>query len=891
MKKQIILFLALLLVSAANLWAQDVTIDNIIYSLSTNEGQHTATVTGYKGNLTEVTIPEKVNDSGTDYTVTEIGKEAFRLSGITSITIPASVNSIGKGAFGICQDLTSVTFEKDSKLKTIGEGAFYPTAITSITIPASVTSIGNDAFCHCSSLKSVTFAEGSQLETIGDNAFASTFIQSITIPKSVNSIGASAFYWVNILIYEGDAGNEKDTWGAKFRNIKSDPNGFIFGNDSQGNPIKLLAYIGDKTEITIPASVITIEEWAFRGSGITSITIPASVTSIGNEAFYYCQSLKTVTFADNSELATIGNGAFLVSGITSITIPASVTSIGDYAFEFCQSLNSVTFADASELATIGDGAFLESGITSITIPASVTSIGDYAFEICRSLKTVTFADDSKFATIGEQAFCESGITSITIPASVTSIGENAFYKCDNLSDVYCHAAPGGITIADNFNDDFNENKGTKFHVKSADKDKWVSKLTDANVTFVGDLIDIADATITISNNNSVYTGNKIEPEIKVSYDKSELILNTDYTISHGNNEYINASEYTITIYGTNLYYGNKKITFAIEKATPTYTTPTFETLPCNTTLTSLSLTKGFAVASNNDELKIGENIIKLSYNPDPENYNTVDNIEVKITLAHKYGTPVYTWSDDGKACTATVTCTVDQTHTVTEKATITNEVTTPATCEAKGTTTYTASFKNTLFTTQTKAVEDIAAPGHKYGTPVYTWSDDGKACTATVTCTVDKTYTVTEKATITNEVTTPATTEAKGVTTYTATFKNTLFTTQTKAVEDIEKLEPEPEPQPQPQPQPEPEPQPQPEPGNPSTPVSSIDNGGNNVKVWSFARTIYIASTPDSQYKIIDLQGRTIATSTTKSSHEQININKEGVYVVIINGKTFKLSL
>ncbi|MBR2886833.1 MAG: leucine-rich repeat protein, partial [Bacteroidales bacterium] len=94
-----------------------------------------------------------------------------------------------------------------------------------------------------------------------------------------------------------------------------------------------------------------------------------------------------------------------------------------------------------------------------------------------------------------------------------------------------------------------------------------------------------------------------------------------------------------------------------------------------------------------------------------------------------------------------------------------------------------------------------------------------------------------------------------------------------------------------PNPEPQPNPKPEPDPQNPSTPVSSIDNGGNNVKVWSYNRTIYIASTPDSQYKIIDLQGRIIKSATTKSTYEQININKEGVYVVIINGKTFKLSL
>ncbi|MDD6001846.1 MAG: MBG domain-containing protein, partial [Bacteroidales bacterium] len=86
-------------------------------------------------------------------------------------------------------------------------------------------------------------------------------------------------------------------------------------------------------------------------------------------------------------------------------------------------------------------------------------------------------------------------------------------------------------------------------------------------------------------------------------------------------------------------------------------------------------------------------------------------------------------------------------------------------------------------------------------------------------------------------------------------------------------------------------PNPEPDPQNPSTPVSSVDNNGNNVKVWSYAHTIYIASTPDSQYKIIDLQGRTIKSATTKSSYEEVTINTSGVYVVIINGKSYKVSL
>ena len=74
------------------------------------------------------------------------------------------------------------------------------------------------------------------------------------------------------------------------------------------------------TNVTIPDSVTSIENWAFyKCSSLKSVTIPNSMTSIGTEAFSYCSILTSVT---------IGNG---------------VTSIGDWAFYGCRGLTSVTF--------------------------------------------------------------------------------------------------------------------------------------------------------------------------------------------------------------------------------------------------------------------------------------------------------------------------------------------------------------------------------------------------------------------------------------------------------------------------------------------------------------------------------------------------------------------
>ncbi|MDD6004025.1 MAG: BspA family leucine-rich repeat surface protein [Bacteroidales bacterium] len=77
---------------------------------------------------------------------------------------------------------------------------------------------------------------------------------------------------------------------------------------------------------------------------------------------------------------------------------------------------------------------------------------------------------------------------------------------------------------------------------------------------------------------------------------------------------------------------------------------------------------------------------------------------------------------------------------------------------------------------------------------------------------------------------------------------------------------------------------------NQPTPVSSVADSPS-IKVWSYNSTIYIETLPDTKYTIIDLNGRTIKSATTKATKEEVNINKSGVFVVVINGKSFKIAL
>ena len=82
-------------------------------------------------------------------------------------------------------------------------------------------------------------------------------------------------------------------------------------------------------------------------------------------------------------------------------------------------------------------------------------------------------------------------------------------------------------------------------------------------------------------------------------------------------------------------------------------------------------------------------------------------------LGHKWGEPVYTWSDDYAACTATRTCKNDASHTESATATVTSEQTQSPTCTEMGEMTYTATFTEEWAEEQTK-IEDIPATGHHY---------------------------------------------------------------------------------------------------------------------------------------------------------------------------------
>ena len=192
-------------------------------------------------------IPESVDHDGITYSVVSIEFSTFSdCSGLTSISIPNTVNYIGNGTFFNCSGLTSVN------------------------IPEAVTYIGDDLFAGCTSLTSVEIPNSAT--TIGDYAFEyCTSLTTMNIPNSVTSIGDFAF--------------------ENCSNLTS----VHIGNSVTSIGNSLFKGCSSLTHITIPNSVTFIDDFAFEDCGdLTSVIIGDAVTSIGWNVFAQCVSLSSI---------------------------------------------------------------------------------------------------------------------------------------------------------------------------------------------------------------------------------------------------------------------------------------------------------------------------------------------------------------------------------------------------------------------------------------------------------------------------------------------------------------------------------------------------------------------------------------------------------------------
>jgi len=273
-------------------------------------------------NLKEVQIPETVTavcDSAfykcTGLTsvkipasVLTVGEGAF--SGCTSLeTAEIAAGKIGVRAFAGCGSLSDVTLSED--VKSLGDGAFADCGLTALTLPASLESIGAGAVGNNPQLKSITAAAGNAVYRDVDGVVFSADKTTLalcppgkegtySIPAGTKSIGDAAFYQcrslTGVVVPEGAAsigdraffGCEALTDAALPGSLETVPNNMF------GQCFKL-------GSVTLKDGVKRIEEGAFYFGRLRVIVLPESVGYIGTNAFAGGDSNTGVYYAGTRE--------------------------------------------------------------------------------------------------------------------------------------------------------------------------------------------------------------------------------------------------------------------------------------------------------------------------------------------------------------------------------------------------------------------------------------------------------------------------------------------------------------------------------------------------------------------------------------------------------------
>ncbi len=323
----------------------------------------TAVITDYSGSAVSVAVPATV--LGRPVTGIEDGVFASHPE-ILRLDIPASVKSIGTGAFRDC------------------------TGLLTVTLPG-VTSIGDSAFSGCTSLYFVDV--GDSLRMLGARAFSGcASIVSLTLPDTLESVGAAAFSGCtalsDLVLLSG---------GTRLTSLSADalPGG---------------------------VNVVTVANMSENAAGVT-FTVAAKQASgaelgyrtvVGGVEITSCRTsaaaLVLPDTIDGSAVVSIGDGAFAsgCGALRVVVLPRGVTSIGAGAFRGLGALSYVRMPDRLS-AVLGGDSFRDCvSLRTIMVPEGTATAGMSAFAGCRSLELVTLP--STLVRILSGAF--SGCTSL-----------------------------------------------------------------------------------------------------------------------------------------------------------------------------------------------------------------------------------------------------------------------------------------------------------------------------------------------------------------------------------------------------------------------------------------------------------------------------------------------
>lgn len=430
------------------------TVPNDVYGVSTNAFQ-------LAQNLTTITLPASIQDLPT----TKEANGFTSAKNLTAIKVdPANTNFKDEDGVVLTQDgktLVAYPFARhgvvdpayNSPLVTMHPGEVY-------TIPASVETISKGAFAQVSEITAVKL---NNVKKISAGAFYSVRnLRNAELGASVETIEDGAI--------TGSPDFTRFAVDSNNPNYTADAEGIIYTKNKEELVLYPSGRAGEYS--TLPTTKKIRKRAFYYAQKVTKVNFNSALEDIDNDAFQVTTALNEITFAAPSSLKRIGTWVFYMSGLTKLELPASLKEIGSNAFKDNKNLKTVTVADNSQLESIDTYAFtgnsnLESftfegstalktirgnafsndtKLASFDVPANVETINRAAFNGTSSMKHVTFQAPAKIKTIGEAAFQNANaLENIDLPEGLLEIKKDAFNKCTSLTEI---GIPSTVTTID-----------------------------------------------------------------------------------------------------------------------------------------------------------------------------------------------------------------------------------------------------------------------------------------------------------------------------------------------------------------------------------------------------------------------------------------------------------
>lgn len=273
----------------------------------------------YSGTSDEISIPSEHSGEQGTHPVVAVGAYAFYGCGAFSVTLPETVTELGAYAFA------------QSSISILNIG--------SDSAAATLTAMGDGCFSGASCLRALVLRGSGNAPTLPEQSGLSTYPTVCVAADRVNLFKAD------------ESWSDLENYIVPLSALKGE---YILSSG------KYYRYIGKASSVTLPTGITELMPHAFENNRtLTAFTANKELTVIGNNAFYNCKALSSVTLAvKDGSLTDIGASAFKnCTSLVTFTIPNGILLLNNHLFSNCEKLNVLVIERGSVLNAIYPNAF------------------------------------------------------------------------------------------------------------------------------------------------------------------------------------------------------------------------------------------------------------------------------------------------------------------------------------------------------------------------------------------------------------------------------------------------------------------------------------------------------------------------------------------------------